>query len=52
MLSGHVQRSGVVGEGWAAYVRFAEQTVEVEDLLHEYLAVSSYALHRAVLTTL
>ncbi|MEO5838372.1 MAG: hypothetical protein ABIQ73_24950 [Acidimicrobiales bacterium] len=51
MLSGHVQRSGVVGEGWAAYVRFAEQTVEVEDLLHEYLAVSSYALHRAVLTT-
>ncbi|MEO8697873.1 MAG: hypothetical protein ABI658_30520, partial [Acidimicrobiales bacterium] len=51
MLSGYVQRSGAVGDGWAAYVRFADQTVAIEDLLHEYLAVSSYTERTHVLTT-
>jgi len=44
-----VQRAGRVGEGCAAYIRFSEQTDEVEDLLHEYLAVSSFLLRREAL---
>jgi hypothetical protein len=46
-LSGSVQRSSAVAAGWAAYVRFGEQTVEIEDRLHEYLAVSSFVAGRA-----
>ena len=48
LLAGRVQRAVNVGEGHVAYVRFTPQTLDVEDRLHEYLAVSAFELRHGL----